>query len=103
MTTWVPLPASAFRYAGSTQVRVLPSPVFISAMFPACSAAPPITCTSKCRWLSTRQEASRATANASGIRSSRVSPFSRRPLNSPVLACSSASESFSMSSDRVLT
>ena len=29
-----------------TEVRVLPSPVFISAMLPKCSAAPPMICTS---------------------------------------------------------
>ncbi len=56
--------------------RVLPSPVFISAMLPRCSAAPPITWTSKCRLSSTRRLASRTVANASGSSDSSVSPFS---------------------------
>ena len=47
--------------------RVLPSPVFISAMAPLWSTAPPMSCTSKCRMLSTRRPASRTTANASGM------------------------------------
>ena len=72
--------------AASRQVRVLPSPVFISATLPKCSAAPPITWTSKCRWPSTRHAASRATANASGSRSSSLAPSSMRARNSAVLA-----------------
>ena len=34
MTTCVPLPGSALRYAGSVATRVLPSPVAISAILP---------------------------------------------------------------------
>ena len=37
---------SAFRYTGSVETRVLPSPVFISAIHPKCSAMPPISWTS---------------------------------------------------------
>ena len=55
--------------------RVLPSPVFISAMLPRCRAAPPISCTSKWRMPSVRLAASRTAANASGSRSSSDSPF----------------------------
>ena len=55
---------------------VLPSPVFISAMLPMWSAAPPITWTSKCRLSRTRRLASRTVANASGSSDSSVSPFS---------------------------
>ena len=36
------------------ETRVFPSPVFISATIPRCSAAAPMICTSKCRWPSTR-------------------------------------------------
>ena len=53
----------------------MPSPVFISAMLPWCRAAPPISCTSKCRWPIVRRAASRTTANASGSRSSSDSPL----------------------------
>ena len=49
VTTCTPLPESALRYDGSVATRVLPSPVFISAMLPRCSAAPPMTWTSKGR------------------------------------------------------
>ena len=41
------------------ETRVLPSPVFISAIQPKCRAAPPISCTSKWRWPITRLAASR--------------------------------------------
>ena len=64
-----PRPASALRYDGSVATSVLPSPVFISATQPRCSAAPPMSCTSKWRWPSTRRPASRTVANASGSRS----------------------------------
>ena len=47
---------------------------------------PPISCTSKCRMLSTRRPASRTTANASGSRSSSVSPLASRSRNSAGLA-----------------
>ena len=53
--------------------RVLPSPVFISAILPWCSTMPPMTWTSKGRIPRTRTEASRAVAKASGNRSSRGS------------------------------
>ena len=66
--------------------RVLPSPVFISAMSPSWSTMPPSTWTSKGRMPSARLPASRATANASNSRSSSSSPFSWRWRNSAVLA-----------------
>src|SRR3712207_5620366 len=94
----LPLPVSALRYAGRTPVSVLPSPVRISAMLPRCSAAPPMSCTRKCRWPRVRVAASRTTAKASGRRWSRVSPSSRRSLNSSVLARSSASVRSAVSS-----
>src|ERR671914_592632 len=56
---------------------VLPSPVFISAILPSCSAMPPMICTSKGRIPKVLLEVSRTTANASGRMSSRVSPFAR--------------------------
>ena len=46
---WAPLPARPLRYIGIVATRVLPSPVFISAMSPSCSTMPPMTCTSKGR------------------------------------------------------
>ena len=54
---------------------------------------------------STRQSASRQAAKASGRMSSRVSPFWRRSLNSPVLAWSSWSlrALYSSSRDRTLS
>ena len=58
---------------GQRETRVLPSPVFISATQPKCSAAPPMIWTSKWRWPSVRLPASRTAANASGRRSSRCS------------------------------
>ena len=73
------------------ETSVLPSPVFISAIQPKCSARPPISCTSKWRWPSTRQAASRTTAKASTARSSRDSPFSSRSLNSTVMWASASS------------
>ena len=53
------------------ETSVLPSPVFISAIQPKCSAIPPISWTSKGRWPSTRHAPSRTTAKASIRRSSR--------------------------------
>src|SRR3984885_5037251 len=92
---WTPLPVSA--------VRVLPSPVFISEMLPMCSAAPPMTCTSKCRWPMVRRAASRTVANASGSSESSDSPSAYRSLYSSVSARSSASLSALMSSSMELT
>src|SRR5512132_504671 len=83
--------------------RVLPSPVFISAMLPSCRTMAPITWTSKCRWPIERRAASRTEANASGSRSSRLSPASRRRRNSSVFARSCSSVSSSSSGSNVLT
>src|ERR1700744_4335579 len=107
-----PLPASAFRYTGNVATRVLPSPVFISAILPECRTMPPIICTSKWRMPTARLPASRTTAKASGSSSSsasvsaalRASLFSavsgapssraaKRALNSVVFSRNSASES----------
>src|SRR5215207_6487255 len=77
--------------------RVLPSPVFISAILPSCKTIPPITCTSKGRMPKVRLDASRTTAKASGKMSSSLS------RNSSVFARSSASESFSTSGSRAVT
>src|SRR5918998_737990 len=76
---------------------VLPSPVFISAILPSCSAMPPRTCTSKGRISRVRLDVSRTTANASGRMSSRVSPRSSLSRNSSVFAPKAPSESFSIS------
>ncbi len=76
---------------------VLPSPVFISAILPSCSAIPPRTCTSKGRICKVRLEASRTTANASGRIPSRVSPRSSLSRNSSVFALKALSESPSTS------
>jgi len=76
---------------GMTATSVLPSPVFISAIMPSCSTMPPIICTSNGRIPRVRTAPSRATANASGRRSSRGSPFAMRCLNSGVFALSCAS------------
>src|SRR6056297_1224772 len=85
------------------EVRVLPSPVFISAMSPSCRAAPPKTWTSYGRSLRTRQAASRATAKASTCSSSRVAPSARRCRKTSVRPRSSSSDSASMSAARRLT
>src|SRR6266545_4320016 len=98
-----PSPARAFRYAGMVATRVFPSPVFISAMLPSCRTIAPITWTSKCRWPIVRRAASRTEANASGSRSSRLSPASSRRRNSSVFARSCSSESSSSSGSNVLT
>src|SRR5918999_1251380 len=75
---------------------VLPSPVFISAILPSCSATPPRPCTSKGRISRVRLEVSRTTANASGRMSSRVSPRPSLSRNSSVFALRAPSESFSI-------
>src|SRR2546425_2256853 len=92
-----PLPASALRYRGSTATSVLPSPVFISAIFPWCRTMPPTIWTSKGRRPMVRRAASRTTAKASTSRSSSASPFSSRWRSSAVFARSSSSVSFSIS------
>src|SRR5215211_5514100 len=87
-----PSPVRALRYAGRVEVRVLPSPVFISAMWPLWRATPPTSCTSKWRLPRVRTLASRTAANASGSRSSRVWPSARRLRKTSVSWRSSASE-----------
>ena len=62
------------RYTGRVETRVLPSPVFISAIQPKCRAAPPISWTSKWRWPMVRLAASRTVAKASTSRSLSSSP-----------------------------
>src|SRR5215210_3257066 len=76
---------------------VLPSPVFISAIFPSCKTMPPMICSSKGRIPSVRLETSRTTAKASGSKSSRASPPASLSRNSSVFSRRSASESFSIS------
>ena len=66
VTTCTPRPIRALRYTGNVAIRVLPSPVRISAIWPWCKTIPPKSCTSKCRIPKTRTPASRTTANASG-------------------------------------
>ncbi len=99
---WTPRPASALRYAGSVATSVLPSPVRISAIFPSCSTMPPMSCTSKWRISRVRFDASRTTANASGSRSSSVSPLANRSRNSGVLAASASFESAAISPSSAL-
>src|SRR5450759_1092157 len=101
--TWTPLPSRALRYDARVATRVLPSPVFISATLPRCSAAPPMICTSKWRLPSGRLLASRTAAKASGRRSSRVSPSARRLRKIAVSPRSSSSVSFSKSSSIAFT
>src|SRR5882724_3984148 len=76
-----------------TAARVLPSPVFISAILPSWSTIAPSIWTSKWRSPSVRTLASRTTADASSISSSREAPSPRRARNSSVFARSSASDS----------
>ena len=70
------LPAITFKYTGRVAARVLPSPVFISAILPSCKTIPPISWTSKCLIFNVLFEASLTTANASGSMSSIVFCFS---------------------------
>src|SRR5919112_2067278 len=65
---------------------VLPSPVFISAIFPSCKTMPPMICSSKGRIPRVRLETSRKTAKASGSRSSMVSPPASLSRNSSVVS-----------------
>ena len=91
VTTWTPSPVSAFKYAGSVAINVLPSPVRISEILPAFNARPPISCTSKWRIPNLRFDASRVSAKASGINSSSGVPAVKRALSSRVFSgnCSS--------------
>src|SRR5215210_528328 len=83
--------------------RVLPSPVFISAILPSCNAMPPMTCTSKGRMPNVRLDASRTTAKASCRISSSPSPFPSRSRNSSDFARNSSSVSFSIPGSRAVT
>ena len=83
--------------------RVLPSPVFISAMSPSCSTTAPMIWTSKGRIPTERFAASRTAAKASNESSSSDSPFSRRCRNSTVLPASSSSERASKSGSSEVT
>ncbi len=85
------------------ETSVFPSPVFISATIPRCSAAAPMICTSKCRWPSTRLAASRTVAKASTWSSSRLSPAALRLRNSVVLVARSWSLSASNCGSTSLT
>jgi hypothetical protein len=64
----------ALRTIGSVAVRVLPSPVFISAIEPSCSTMPPISWTSKWRCPSVRLATSRVIAKDSKSSSPSDSP-----------------------------
>ena len=103
VTTWTPRPVSALRYAGSTATSVLPSPVRISATWPPCKTAPPMSWTSKGLRPSTRFEASRTTAKASGSRSSSEAPARARSRSSAVFALRSASERADVEASSALT
>src|SRR5918995_739221 len=76
---------------------VLPSPVFISAIFPSCKTMPPMICSSKGRIPRVRRETSRTTAKASGSRSSMVSSPASLSRNSSVFSRSCTSVSLSIS------
>src|SRR5918998_1253105 len=93
----------AFRYTGMVAARVLPSPVFISAILPSCKTIPPITCTSKGRISKVRLDTSRTTAKASCRISSSDAPSSSLSRNSSVFARSSSSVSFSTSGSSAVT
>ena len=67
---WTPRPVIELSTAASVGTKVLPSPVFISAILPWWSTAPPISWTSKWRIPSVRFIASRLIANTSGNASS---------------------------------
>src|ERR671910_2964211 len=82
---------------------VLPSPVFISAIFPSCKTMPPMTCSSKGRIPSVRLETSRTTAKASESTSSSVSPPASLSRNSSVFSRSSESESLAISGSNAET
>src|SRR3954468_20824330 len=99
---WTPLAGSEFSTAGSVAVRVLPSPVFISAIEPAWRTMPPIIWTSKWRMPSVRREVSRTTAKVSASRSSRDSPLRARSRRPSACPRSSASSSSSSSGSHVL-
>src|SRR5260370_10377594 len=75
---WTPRPASAFKAAGSVATSVLPSPVFISAIFPSWRTMPPINCTSKWRMLRWRRPASRVRAKVCASAGSKASARRRR-------------------------
>src|SRR3954468_4905988 len=92
----------ALRYSACVATKVLPSPVFISAMSPSWRTMPPISCTSKRRTPIVRLKASRTAAKLSKRSSSSDSPFAKRSRNSTVFAASSASLSFSKSGSSVL-
>ena len=94
------MPVNPFKYAGKVATNVLPSPVFISAILPWCKTIPPSNCTLKCFIPSTLLEASLQTANASGNKLSKDSPFCILSLNSTVLACNSSSVSFCIPSSK---
>src|SRR3954452_8383695 len=99
---WTRCPASAWSATASVAVSVLPSPVFISAIEPACSTMPPIIWTSKWRMPSVRRDVSRTTAKVSGRRSSRGSPLRARPRRPSACSRSSASSSSSSSGSQLL-
>ena len=62
--TWTGLPDQAMTDAARAAVRVLPSPVAISATKPSCMAAAPMICTGYGRLPSVRRAASRTSAKA---------------------------------------
>ena len=76
---------------GSVATSVLPSPVFISAILPPWSTAPPMSCTSKWRMPSARTLASRTAAKTSGSSSSRGRPFACTSSFQPAKSAGKAS------------
>jgi len=88
---------------GEVATRVLPSPVFISAMRPRWRMAPPITWTSK--WRNADRALRRLTHHREGFgrTSSRVAPPATRARSSGVLALSASSESDSVCASRAAT
>src|SRR4051812_33948896 len=97
---WTPFPARELRTAGKVAVRVLPSPVLISAIEPSWSTMPPISCTSKWRWPRARLPASRVRAKDSGSSSSSASPLRARSRRASALSRSSSSLSRSSSASQ---
>ena len=97
---WTPFSVRALRYAANVIVKVLPSPVFISAILPSCKTTPPIIWTSKCLSFRVRLEASLTNAKASGKISSNFFPFLICSLKEDVFIGKSKSSKFFNSSSR---
>src|SRR5438093_6606368 len=100
---WTPLPVSPLSTEGRVATSVFPSPVAISAIFPAWSTMPPMSWTSKWRMASRRRPASRTRAKVSGRTSSSSMPSTTRARRASARCRSSASDSGRSSSAKPFT